>query len=105
MSKPVIIELVIVFANVMQLAIAEDKNINTASDQINKSPEPEPEAEEEEEPDTEENALLKTISPQTMGLLAPGVNNYNYYYDSLYESERELSKAPVKRRLKGDFRA
>ncbi|MBR0221914.1 MAG: hypothetical protein IJQ63_09085, partial [Synergistaceae bacterium] len=63
-----------------------------------------PEAEEEEEPDTEENALLKAISPQTMGLLAPGVNNYNYY-DNLYESEREIEKAPVKRRLKGDFRA
>ena len=85
-------------------AEAEDKNINTASEQVNKSPEPEPEAEEEEEPDTEENALLKAISPQTMGLLAPGVNNYNYY-DNLYESEREIEKAPVKRRLKGDFRA
>ena len=84
----------------------EDKNINTAGGQINKSPEPEaaPEEKEEEEPDTEENALLKAISPQTMGLLAPGVNNYNYY-DNLYESEREIAKAPVKRRLKGDFRA
>ena len=84
----------------------EDKNINTAGEQINKSPEPEaaPEEKEEEEPDTEENALLKAISPQTMGLLAPGVNNYNYY-DNLYESEREIAKAPVKRRLKGDFRA
>lgn len=85
-------------------AKAEDENINTASEQVNESPEPEPEAEEEEEPDTEENALLKAISPQTMGLLAPGVNNYNYY-DNLYESEREIAKAPVKRRLKGDFRA
>ena len=59
---------------------------------------------EEEHGDSEENDILKAISPQTMGLLAPGVNNYNYY-DNLYESERELAKAPVKRRLKGDFRA
>ncbi|MBQ8691643.1 MAG: hypothetical protein IJ520_00670 [Synergistaceae bacterium] len=53
---------------------------------------------------SEENDILKAISPQTMGLLAPGLNNYNYY-DNLYENERELAKAPVKRRLKGDFRA
>ena len=59
---------------------------------------------EDESGGSEENDILKAISPQTMGLLAPGVNNYNYY-DNLYENERELAKAPVKRRLKGDFRA
>ena len=59
---------------------------------------------EDESGGSEENDILKAISPQTMGLLAPGLNNYNYY-DNLYENERELDKAPVKRRLKGDFRA
>lgn len=72
----------------------DKNNENNLKDNKNK-------AEKYEEVEKDEDEENLGLSPQTLGLLAPGLSNY---YEELYAAERELGRTPVKRRLKKDFR-
>lgn len=78
-----------------------DKNVNDTKEAIKDTKE-EIKKDVEDELNDDKNDILRAISPQTLGLLAPGLD-YNYY-DNVYQQERERERVPVKRRIKGDLR-